>query len=101
MERITFSSLDQERLAFFALFLDFISRGPRGNQWCRREIPCGDEVGNLPTPTNFGSPRASSPIMEERASLPLISYRARLWRVTARDSLNLLLYTDSDPVILC
>ena len=47
MERITFSSLDQERLAFFARSSDFISRGPRGNQWCRREIPCGDEAGEF------------------------------------------------------
>ena len=47
MERITLQLLDQERLAFFARSPDFISRGPRENQWCRREIPCGDEAGEF------------------------------------------------------
>ena len=67
-------------------------------------------VAKYPVGMKWGIYRHRQPLLARGQALQLwknarvslsSAYRARLWRVTARDSPNLLLYTDSDPVILC
>ena len=94
MERITLSSLDQERLAFFARSSDFISGGgggggPRGNQWCRREIPCGDEAGDFYRHRQTLVARGQALQLWKNARVSLSSPIAPGSGVTSRDCPNL------------
>ena len=89
MERITLSSLDQERLAFFARSSDFISRGPRGNQWCRREKPCGDEAGEFYRHRQTLVARGQALQLWKNARVSLSSPIAPGSGVTSRDCPNL------------
>ena len=63
--------------------------GPRGNQWCRREIPCGDEAGDFYRHRQTLVARGQALQLWKNARVSLSSPIAPGSGVTSRDCPNL------------